>query len=135
MAHPNSTQNQYVALTTSTTSCSPSEIEHLSPGYLVDQQPPSSDHSNSALSGTRSATHSDITDETSTPLAGFGREKDIAEQEPPEVVRQHIHWLSPTLMIGTFLAGVLLAVGHHLYYQSLRGQRVGNSQRQQWALR
>ncbi|GIZ48251.1 hypothetical protein CKM354_001131900 [Cercospora kikuchii] len=31
------------------------------------------------------------------------------------------HWLTPTVLVTSFLAGVALAIGHHLYYQSLEG--------------
>ncbi|CAK1366675.1 hypothetical protein CB0940_10068 [Cercospora beticola] len=31
------------------------------------------------------------------------------------------HWLAPTVLVTSFLAGVALAIGHHLYYQSLEG--------------
>ena len=46
-----------------------------------------------------------------------------------------IYWLSPTMMIGSFLLGTGLAIGHHIYYQSLNGQAVGSFDRQQWSLR
>ena len=35
--------------------------------------------------------------------------------------RDHIHWLAPTSMLATFIAGTLLATGHHLFYQRLDG--------------
>ncbi|CAG8953251.1 hypothetical protein HYFRA_00003454 [Hymenoscyphus fraxineus] len=46
-----------------------------------------------------------------------------------------VHWLSPTMMVVSLIAGVIIAIGHHLYYQWLNEQRVGDSNRQQWALR
>ena len=33
-----------------------------------------------------------------------------------------VHWLAPTSMWCTFLAGTLLAIGHHLFYNSLDGK-------------
>jgi hypothetical protein len=33
-----------------------------------------------------------------------------------------MHWLSPTLMLSSLVLGLLLSVGHHLFYQSLDGQ-------------
>lgn len=46
-----------------------------------------------------------------------------------------IHWLSPAMMIGTYLFGVCLAVALHCYYSLLSGEIVGNIQHQQNALR
>ena len=37
-----------------------------------------------------------------------------------------IHWLAPATMMAAFLAGVLPAVGHDLFYVSLRGTRVSS---------
>ncbi|KAL4872318.1 hypothetical protein BDV12DRAFT_193756 [Aspergillus spectabilis] len=46
-----------------------------------------------------------------------------------------IHWRMPTAMITCFIIGVGLAIGHHFYYYSLDGTRVGNQSKQEWALR
>ena len=35
-----------------------------------------------------------------------------------------IHWLAPTTILLSLAAGVLLAIGHHLFYRSLRGKQV-----------
>ncbi|KAK5701737.1 hypothetical protein LTR97_004555 [Elasticomyces elasticus] len=35
-----------------------------------------------------------------------------------------IHWLAPTIMLASFTCGVLLAVGHHIFYASLRGKPI-----------
>jgi hypothetical protein len=32
-----------------------------------------------------------------------------------------VHWLVPVSMVGSLLVGVLFAVGHHLFYNSLGG--------------
>lgn len=32
-----------------------------------------------------------------------------------------IHWLAPISMLGSLIAGILFAVGHHLFYQRLNG--------------
>jgi hypothetical protein len=37
-----------------------------------------------------------------------------------------IHWYVPTMMFGAFVAGALLAAGHHLFYESLNGQPVSD---------
>lgn len=36
----------------------------------------------------------------------------------------HIHWFAPTSMVASLLAGVLFALGHHLFYHSLVGKSV-----------
>lgn len=41
----------------------------------------------------------------------------------------------PIYIVSLFLIGAILAIGHHLYYSSLRGRLVGNVNEQQWALR
>jgi hypothetical protein len=46
-----------------------------------------------------------------------------------------IHWLYPIRMTITLLAGLLLAIGHHIYYSWLDGRVVGSATKQQWALR
>jgi hypothetical protein len=45
-----------------------------------------------------------------------------------------IDWRTPTQMVGLLVIGTLLAVGHHLYYNSLAGHPVGKTS-QQWANR
>ena len=38
-------------------------------------------------------------------------------------------------MVGFFLVGICMSVGHHLYYHSLEGDQVGTESQQQWSLR
>ncbi|KAF7549449.1 hypothetical protein G7Z17_g6372 [Cylindrodendrum hubeiense] len=45
------------------------------------------------------------------------------------------HWATPSLMIGSVFLGLLLAVGHHLFYSSKNGQIVTSSDQQVWNLR
>ncbi|KAK5679710.1 hypothetical protein LTS10_007658 [Elasticomyces elasticus] len=35
-----------------------------------------------------------------------------------------IHWLAPTVMMASFVCGVLLALSHHIFYANLRGNAV-----------
>ena len=44
----------------------------------------------------------------------------------------NMHWRVPATMIGVFIAGVLFAVGHHLYYQHYNNQVVKGENQQQW---
>ncbi|KAI9164065.1 formylmethionine deformylase-like protein [Paramyrothecium foliicola] len=44
-------------------------------------------------------------------------------------------WRSPIFMISFLLSGILLSLGHHLYYSSLDGKEVLTTIEQQWALR
>ncbi|KAL4916640.1 hypothetical protein BDW62DRAFT_101467 [Aspergillus aurantiobrunneus] len=46
-----------------------------------------------------------------------------------------IHWRMPTAMVVCWIIGLALAIGHHFYYASLDGTRVGNQSKQEWALR
>ncbi|CZR68527.1 uncharacterized protein PAC_18426 [Phialocephala subalpina] len=50
-------------------------------------------------------------------------------------IKRIIDRVDPTLMIFSLVAGLCFSIGHHLYYQWLNGQTVGDSTRQQWALR
>ena len=37
-----------------------------------------------------------------------------------------VHWLAPAMMLASFIAGSCLAIGHHLFYQSLNGTSVNS---------
>jgi uncharacterized membrane protein len=45
------------------------------------------------------------------------------------------YWINPAWMIGSFLAGLALAVAHHVHYTKLDGTLVGSAARQQWPIR
>jgi hypothetical protein len=38
-------------------------------------------------------------------------------------------------MSSTFVAGIIFAVAHHVYYSNLNDQIVGSSAKQQWSIR
>ncbi|KAJ5353700.1 hypothetical protein N7541_006264 [Penicillium brevicompactum] len=44
-------------------------------------------------------------------------------------------WRSPTLMVGLFLGGLALSVGHHLYYKSHDNTLVKSAEQQTWTIR
>jgi hypothetical protein len=44
------------------------------------------------------------------------------------------HWLSPAMMILSYLVGVSSSIAHHAYYSSLHSKQVGNDIAQQVAL-
>lgn len=46
-----------------------------------------------------------------------------------------IHWRMPAAMCACWIIGLGLAIGHHFYYYSLDGTRVGNQSKQEWAQR
>ncbi|KAH9203863.1 hypothetical protein DL95DRAFT_320599 [Leptodontidium sp. 2 PMI_412] len=59
-------------------------------------------------------------------------------KEPPKLQERHhqgVYRRRLISMIAFFLVGVLMCIGHHLYYTSLVGQVVGNVDDQQTALR
>ncbi|KAK0103699.1 hypothetical protein ONS95_005707 [Cadophora gregata] len=49
--------------------------------------------------------------------------------------RKSIYWRSPASMVACFFLGVFVALGHHLYYTSLKGDLVGDEDEQQRKLR
>ncbi|TVY80657.1 hypothetical protein LSUE1_G004906 [Lachnellula suecica] len=59
--------------------------------------------------------------------------------EPPpahkKYVKWGISWKTPFAILSWALVGFALAFGHHFYYMSLHGTKVGSSSRQNWALR
>jgi hypothetical protein len=62
--------------------------------------------------------------------------RDESPESPhPREHHNGVYWRSPVSMIALFLLGILMAIGHHLYYASLRSKEVGNDNEQQWALR
>lgn len=99
-----------------------------------EPSPPSLVFSPEALVRRRSVGPPNATQVETIELAQFRSESNTVTQMSSETT-QRIHWLSPSLMTGAFIASIFLAIGHHLYYQSLNGQVVGSSQRQQWPLR
>ncbi|KAL4911902.1 hypothetical protein BDW62DRAFT_206992 [Aspergillus aurantiobrunneus] len=46
-----------------------------------------------------------------------------------------IGWWCPSLMVGFFICGAMLAMGHHLYYRSLNNTLVHSVDEQTWAIR
>ncbi|CAG7956978.1 unnamed protein product [Penicillium salamii] len=44
-------------------------------------------------------------------------------------------WRSPTLMVGLFLCGLALSVGHHIYYKSYDNTLVESATQQTWTIR
>src|ERR1700730_17251812 len=61
--------------------------------------------------------------------------RDRSQSVDSQIYHQGIHWLSPITMLSLFLFGVLMCLGHHVYYNSLVGQVVGDVDDQQRALR
>ena len=51
------------------------------------------------------------------------------------VRESRIYWISPVLMLLTYLFGLAAAVGQHCFYSSLAGDYVGNIDQQQRVLR
>ncbi|KAF7948498.1 uncharacterized protein EAE97_003909 [Botrytis byssoidea] len=46
-----------------------------------------------------------------------------------------INWQQPTFMCSALLCGLILAIGHHAYYNSLSGTPAGDATRQAWSIR
>lgn len=131
-----SSESDHTAIPTFSNDAVQPETGDLSRRLLADEAPPPTPaSSHDALVRRRSAGPSNITEDGSIELAQIESKKNAISQKSYEIVRRRIYWVSPALMTGAFIAGVSCAVGHHLYYESLNGQEVGDSNRQQWALR
>jgi hypothetical protein len=52
-----------------------------------------------------------------------------------QMYHQGIYWPSPITMVSSFFVGVSMCLGHHLYYNSLIGEVVGDNDGQQRAIR
>lgn len=46
----------------------------------------------------------------------------LVDRRVGEIAEWHIHWITPALIIGMFVAGVMAAMGHHLFYVRLDGE-------------
>jgi hypothetical protein len=59
------------------------------------------------------------------PPLGYGN---VAINADQPTRKPTIHFKVPALMIGSFIIGTLLAIGQHLYFQSLNGKSVDGHQ-------
>lgn len=50
----------------------------------------------------------------------------------PQCYRKRAHWAVPMTLLSSFAAGVALAIDHHYFYSTLRGQVVDESTTQQY---
>lgn len=63
-------------------------------------------------------------------------QREIPPMDFGSAVREsRIYWISPVLMLFTYLFGLAAAVGQHCFYSSLAGDYVGNIDQQQRVLR
>jgi len=46
---------------------------------------------------------------------------------PSPSIFKGLPWRAPSILIGSFIGAICLAIGHHLFYNSLNGQRVEDS--------
>lgn len=63
------------------------------------------------------------------------KKRDASSSTHRGSVDQVFNWGNPILMVMFLLIGISLAVAHHFYYLWLDGRVVGDSNKQQWALR
>ncbi|KAF8474806.1 hypothetical protein BDZ91DRAFT_711782 [Kalaharituber pfeilii] len=69
-----------------------------------------------------------------SPIIGSGPKKATMKLEPHEVIDQRaemtavwgIHWYLPSVMAGVFIAGLVGALGHHIFYSTLDGRESEN---------
>lgn len=63
-------------------------------------------------------------------------QREVPPMDLGSAVREsRIYWISPVLMLLTYLFGLAAAVGQHCFYSSLAGDYVGNIDQQQRVLR
>lgn len=63
-------------------------------------------------------------------------QREIQPMDLGGAVREsRIYWISPVMMLLTYLFGLAAAVGQHCFYSSLAGNYVGNIDQQQRVLR
>ena len=91
--------------------------------------------SSSATRANGSVTADEISTEGSKPGDTDAHEhliegKDTQHAEHERYVKWGIPWKTPLLIVLWALVGFSLAIGHHLYYQSLDGTKAGSSSRQ-----
>lgn len=46
----------------------------------------------------------------------------LVDKRAGELAEWHIHWVTPAMIAALFVAGVIAAVGHHLFYAHLDGK-------------
>jgi hypothetical protein len=52
--------------------------------------------------------------------------QDLVDRRAGELAQWRIHWSTPAIILSLYFAGVIGAVGHHLFYQHLDGQVAKN---------
>ncbi|KAF8858770.1 hypothetical protein BDZ45DRAFT_673706 [Acephala macrosclerotiorum] len=52
-----------------------------------------------------------------------------------ELSRSGIYWRQPAVMILSGVLGILLSIGHHIYYSKLHGTLASTPDKQQWPIR
>jgi hypothetical protein len=46
----------------------------------------------------------------------------LVDKRLGELAQWHVHWTTPAIMVSLFVAGIIGAVGHHLFYAHLNGR-------------
>jgi hypothetical protein len=52
--------------------------------------------------------------------------QELVDRRAGEIAEWRIHWQLPAIILVLFIAGVMGAVGHHLFYTSLHGKPANN---------
>jgi hypothetical protein len=91
-----------------------------------------------------STTNTQYHDQTtiSSALATQQREKTSSQGQAQETISYstpyvswEIHWQKPIFIWTLLFSGLILSLGHHLYYLSLNGTLAGNAAKQAWPVR
>jgi hypothetical protein len=89
--------------------------------------PTNGDGKNSEQSGVSEGLLNATSSTPSQPMRTF--------QSQSTIHHEGIYWRSPMTMVAFLFLGIFASMGHHFYYSSRDGKRVGNDREQQWALR
>ena len=84
---------------------------------------------------TKSAPLCNISRKGSGTFESFSQRDNVCpENDLQKNVKWGIHLIQPSYVVLCVFGASILAVGHHLYYQSLNGTPAGSAKRQQWAI-
>jgi hypothetical protein len=130
---PVSTVNHAFSRPQSVRSVSPT-LATLSP-QRVSQLPQSGLPPLTATTAQSTAQTQQSTSAASSPFLTSAPVAILNKQSIVRLAKWGITWIQPTWMVLFVLFGILLALGHHLYYDSLNGITAGSASRQQWPIR
>lgn len=82
---------------------------------------------------------SELVTEIHTPVTGFMRKwfatsTELRSTQGSEQAQWGIHWYTPVSAILLLVTGIMAAIGHHVFYNSLDGTAAGDERKQNWVI-